>query len=189
MAMDFRTRLRLFNQKAEKLLASTFQRSLADGLTAEMSWTSGGEWTSSFRGPHDEAIDAAVLTLRQFIQNNDPISIGNIRRAYAAATISDADGNQILQICDQLNAFLDQPSPIALPSGVLTHRALLSTYVYGDLAHSNDAHRDNYEALAGSVFSDAVAKMEFVSVMGVVCRVVKLIARINERHLAGGAQM
>ena len=55
----------------------------------------------------------------------------------------------------------------------------------GGLAHSNETHRDNYEALAGPVFSDAVAKVEFVGIISAVCRVAKFIARVNARHLTG----
>jgi malonyl CoA-acyl carrier protein transacylase len=84
--MEFHDRLRLFNRKAELLTQrSFFAHMVSDGSNVGVKWDRGAGWESSFTGPDDESIEASVLTIRQFMQNNDPISIHNVAEAYVAA--------------------------------------------------------------------------------------------------------
>ena len=76
--------LDLFNEKARKLEGLSFTRILASQKTGvTLSWKEGDPVTIERSGPDDEAIDAFVLTLRFFIQDNESTSLRNLANLYA----------------------------------------------------------------------------------------------------------
>ena len=68
---------RLFRQKAEKLLESTFAKEMAKPTGVDINWTEEGQ-VALHRGPNQESIDAYLLTFRFFIQGNESISFRNM---------------------------------------------------------------------------------------------------------------
>jgi hypothetical protein len=137
--------LTLFSTKADKLIAL----SAAAASVANFAWTlrvdDDGTARSSFDGPDGEQVDAFVLTLRFFIQDNEPISLRRMRELYSEVAPSGL-AEQFSATCSELNAFLDSPTFIRLNGPTpLSHRQILEAFVWGDLAHSNPRHRQLYE--------------------------------------------
>lgn len=97
-AIKIKKQLELFNLKADKLNSLSFAKTVQD---AKSGWTISSKRgedglfrvTSERRGPDSESIDAFVLTLRMFLQNNDSCSIGNLQACYSNALLPD-------ELCD-----------------------------------------------------------------------------------------
>jgi len=81
LAADIRA-LELFNEKADRLKNLSFVRSLE---SKESGWTltldEGGASASRY-GPDNESVEAFVLTIRFFVQDNEPSSIRNMAKMY-----------------------------------------------------------------------------------------------------------
>lgn len=84
--------LSLFNEKASKLSRLSFTKEIfkcSTGVTIKINRKNDGfyELTQERRGPFEEAIDAFVLTIRFFIQDNESVSLRNIAKIYEVAPI------------------------------------------------------------------------------------------------------
>jgi len=97
-----------------------------------------------FDGPDDEAIDAFVLTLRFFIQDNEPTSLRNMSRLYASLAIDPTLVARFEQERAAANALLDSSAFISIDGEPLSCRRLVDTFVYGDRAHANPGSSENY---------------------------------------------
>lgn len=97
--------------------------------------------------PDDESIDAFVLTMRLFVQNNEPISIRNIDALLQTLPISDELKAHSAEARADLNAVLDSYTPLRVKGEHLTYRRVFDVYFYGWLAHGgNEAKREEYMA-------------------------------------------
>jgi hypothetical protein len=133
--------LRLFSQKAEKLLSSTAARRSLGPISASHRHHYEEGISGSYSGPDGEAVDAFVLTLRFFIQDNESVSLARMRTLYDEVAPPDL-ATRFHRICKQLNNFLDQPTPLSVAEGSqLTRRQVLDYFVYGDFAHANSEKR------------------------------------------------
>jgi hypothetical protein len=150
--MLFSERLALFNAKVDRLSSfSFFKQMTSDKTVATVGWNRDTGWESAFTGPDNEAIDAAVLTLRQFMQDIDPISLHNMAQAYASASIPAELTAEFAGIRSRINAFLDSATNLSIEEGrSLTIRSVLEIFVYGGLAHSTEPHRSRYRDLSHS---------------------------------------
>jgi hypothetical protein len=182
--MELSQRLLLFNQKVELLTQRSFFRQLvAEHANVNLKWDKEGGWRSSFTGPNDESIEAAVLTIRQFMQNNDPISIGNVADVYAKSLLPQPIKNEFEMVRGWLNEYLDRPSNISVEeSRRLTNRELLHTFVYGGLGHSSEPHFSRYHRLINSPFGQLV-KLLFVDVLSKFLTGLRQLATVNAKAL------
>ncbi len=182
--MDFHERLRLFNRKAELLSQrSFFGHMVANGARVGVKWERGGGWDSSFAGPDDEAIEASVLTIRQFIQNNDPISIRNVAEAYLDASVDQEIIDEFQEVRGWLNEYLERESNLSISEGSqLTNREILEMFVYGGLGHSSEPHYSRYQGVMSSPFAD-LAKVMFVDVLSKFMGGVNMLGTVNLRVL------
>ena len=85
--------LHLFNQKAEKLAGLRFTQYMGEkqsGFTISGQRQDDDTFTvqAERHGPDEEMIDAAVLTLRFFIQKREPISLRKMATLYQTLPIS-----------------------------------------------------------------------------------------------------
>ncbi|MFG1691151.1 hypothetical protein ACGF5M_03165 [Gemmatimonadota bacterium] len=182
--MQFHDRLRLFNQKAELLSQrSFFAHMISERTNVRLKWDKGVGWESSFTGPNDESIEASVLTIRQFMQNNDPISIRNVADAYVAAAAPEGVIDEFQKVRGWLNDYLNRKSNISISTGShLTNREILEMFVYGGLGHSSEPHYSRYQELMSSPFADLV-KVIFVDVLSKFMAGLDMLATVNNRIL------
>ena len=148
-----------------------------------MHWARGKGWDGSFEGPGAEALDATVLTLRQFMQDNDPISLANMRRAYQDPRISAGIREAFLDTSTKLNEFLDRETNISLePSRNLTFRDVLDIFIYGGLAHSDPKYRATFQDLASGAFFP-ILQVDFVTAVGTFVSALQHMAVTNTRAI------
>jgi hypothetical protein len=133
-----RDSLLLFCEKAEKLLNSSTRRVLEEGKQPfRFSAHVGGPVVIETDGPREESVEAFVLTLRFFIQDNEPISIRNISKLIDTLPVSEAIKERVREGRQQFNADLDKPCGFQIDNQHLTNREVYEVFVYGNLAHSN----------------------------------------------------
>ena len=96
------------------------------------------EQKEEFRYPLKDAVKAFVLTYRFFIQDNERISLRNIKRLYDELPIKSTKKRQFYKIRDRINKFLDS-KPIFKVSGfnMSSNRKIQNVIIYGGLAHQN----------------------------------------------------
>jgi hypothetical protein len=118
--------LRLFLEKEDRLWEYSYAQTVVNepsGLTISFDQDQGP--SSVRRGPAGESIDAYILTLRYFMQNNESISIKNmsnhINSLLAKGLITEAQASRWEEVRNALNQFLDSPTFISLNGEQLTN--------------------------------------------------------------------
>ena len=136
--------LKLFNEKAEKLERLSFIEIISKynrGFSIKIDKREDGlyDLIQERSGPLEEAIDAFVLTIRFFIQDNEVTSFRNITRLYECAPVDKKIKNDFIKIRTQLNEYLDSNSGMAITvnEDTLNHRKILDIIIYGGLSHAN----------------------------------------------------
>jgi hypothetical protein len=202
--------LKLFNEKAETLkgyerfMESIHERKVEFKQTPETA----GLGTITVQGPDNESIAACVLTIRLFIQNNDPISFGNMKKIYDNLDTSQENKNEFNQIRDELNRYLDSGSPLVMSNekanpemilandlnerlaelsnasltseNRLTYREILDLFIYGDLSHTNETKREKLKQLLSSSVGAAFAWYIFTGILIQIMRCIFAVAAINQ---------
>lgn len=179
--------LELFNEKADRLLGSAFVDALLSpkaGVTISVRKQENGsfEMSSQRRGPSQEEVDAFVLTLRFFIQDNETSSLRNIGAIYEE--IGDDDGflSRFNSARNGVNQLLDSPNlmNITFNDWRPTNRDVMETFVYGGLAHANPEKRRVLKAWMGSPPESVLFQFCFTQVLGEVLRAISFIRDLNE---------
>ena len=146
--------LRLFNEKADKLMGLRFTQALKNNVEVEGSYHPSNGWTATRTGPGSEETEAFVLTLRFFLQNNERISIANTADLYETLAVPEKLKEAVRKTPGMLNEFLDSDAQIIWKNERLTRRRVLDVFLYGGLAHANPEKKalyDEWVADAGTV--------------------------------------
>ena len=131
--------LERFNEKVDRLGQRGFAEESSGG-GAIVRWDKGQGWEGIHVGPSDKTVEATILTLRFFIQNNESTALSNITKLYTDANIGAEVSAQFLEIRGSLNSYLDSLSNLSISDeGPMSHRDILDLFIYGDLAHANNA--------------------------------------------------
>ena len=174
--------LRLFNEKVDRLLSLSFFSKASDS-GAIVEFTRNAGWDSVFAGPDEESIEALVLTLRLFMQDNEPISLRNMR-SLNAAHLPEGLGQEFIDHCRRLNMSLDSASMLSIEEGrQLTHRDILEIFVYGAYAHTNPQRRRTFEGLRTTAFFP-IFQQRLVATIVVFGRCLRSLQKINETGLS-----
>lgn len=177
--------LKLFNEKAACLLTSSFADAMLRGESGfRFSWNASEGGKAVYSGAKGESVDAAFLTLRMFLQNNDRISIGNMAKLYLhiqelAAYRSDFDS-----IRTQINDFLDAGNGIDFSGKHYTNREVIELLLYGSKGHSNRAKEAELRGLldvpiVSQMFLNQVNIAAAILIKGIVA-----VAEINKKALS-----
>lgn len=181
--------LQLFNSKVHKLERSRFIQHLSQsnsGFTLSAFRNESGSWLKAERqGPDDEAIDAATLTFRFFNQDKDRISLRRISKYYAAAPIDTSFSQEYEKIRREMNEYLDgEKYSVANYNGVpLIRRQLIETFMYGELAHANEAKETLFQEWKRAPMTFTFFESQFVDTMGKLFMGLQMISQLNERAL------
>ncbi|MDP1571496.1 MAG: hypothetical protein Q8L86_15995 [Vicinamibacterales bacterium] len=145
--------LHRFIEKANRLQeVSFFSRSIPVGAGVEFD-SETRAWEQQFWGPDDEATEAVVLTLRFFIQDNEPISLRNMRALYERELPSHPLADSVEVACAGLNEWLDDRTSLSIAeTRFLTYRDVLEIFVYGAYAHMNERRRKQFEDIRATPF-------------------------------------
>ena len=141
-----------FNQKVDRLKERGFAEE-SRGAGAIVEWRKGLGWDGFHIGPSEKTVEATVLTLRFFIQNNESTSLSNMAKLYSNPNIEPRLSTQFSEIRDQVSTCLDTPSNLSISEeGPMTHLEILNLFIYGNLAHANATAEANYRSISQTAF-------------------------------------
>lgn len=126
-----------------------------------------GEFEEILIGPSREEVDAALLIIRQFIQNKDGISIKNIvdlSRDY----LTNEAMQTLDEIRDSLNKALDSYPPIGVEGISKNYRELLDIFLYGDHAHTEKNKREVYKEIQATKVPNLFRHYFYVAVRAII---------------------
>lgn len=157
--------LNLFNEKAERLRQGNFAKrvfSQPSGVTIK--GEEGKPVVASRHGPDQDAIDAAVLTYRFFIQDNEDSSLRNMSTMYPEMPTSAHLSANFLDARKKFNDYLDGPLGInlAINGKVLTRRDVYDTFIYGSLAHAKEQKEAQFKRWQANEILFPLLENEFV---------------------------
>jgi hypothetical protein len=174
--------LRLFEEKVQKLVGLKFVKEIREQKGgAIVEYKQGIGWDSVFIGPDDETLDAVVLTLRLFMQDNERISVRNVRRLYMESGLPTELRQEFCEVADHLNAQLDTCTNISIKEGErLTFREVLYIFVYGSHAHTTPRWHRLYCDLKTTPFFP-ILQNDFVITIAFVLRILHKMSLLNQR--------
>jgi hypothetical protein len=141
--------LTLFDEKVDKIYSRSFIKKYEETRNSvSINATKNHDgWAieTSFQRADDESVDAIVLTLRFFIQDNEPCSLRNLHKTYNETKEISHLAGLFNESRDRINKILSEPAqPQKSQDGIVTHSDILNAFVYGDLSHSNAKQRDKF---------------------------------------------
>jgi hypothetical protein len=177
-------RLRLFNEKAEKLQRGGFvQKVFRKDHGVTIHFGENQPVTVEKRGADEGAIDALSLTLRFFFQKRDNISLEQISEVYEHLPVSNEDKDKARRGFHNFQSFLDKPTGISFHGQSLTNRTILETLLYGNLAHTNDDKRRLYEDWVAAAPFDMLMEFCFEGVAAGVLQFIVEFKDFNNRTI------
>ena len=178
--------LRVFVEKVERLQALSLVRTLVEKRSSvKFSWTAeSGALEMNLTGPDAEQVEAFVLTMRLFMQDNDRISIRRVSGLYENLPISEDLKRYFAMNRANLNQSLDRTCMIAINGDHPTLREILETVLYGQLSHLTETHRQRYRAWVEAPLARGMIDFEFVGVLVLFLRTLAAMAEINRRAVA-----
>ena len=114
-------------------------------LTSDTSFAMTGRIHSILKNFSQDEIGAFILDYRQFTQNNDPISIGNLSKIYSNDWVPPGAREAFEDARAKLNARLQAPTTIMFGERTLLLSTLVDVVVYGGLAHANPEKAATFE--------------------------------------------
>jgi hypothetical protein len=172
--------IRLFSEKVDKLRRLTFTQTIINepsGFHLHYHHETGV--AAERHGPAEESIDAFVLTLRFFIQNNEPCSLRNMTKhvdaLHAAGLISDVTRDKWNEAREAINALLDAKTHITetwQKDGTIgkeetyTRRRIMDVFVYGGFAHASREKKLLFDSWRAKPLFYPMVENEFVHVIG-----------------------
>jgi hypothetical protein len=175
--------LQLFNEKADKLEGLSFIKGLEkSGVT--ISWKLGQPIQAERHGPSDESIDAFVLTMRFFVQDNESTSFRNMADLYAELPIDSELVKKFNYARDDTNATLDKATPIRPNNFDLTWRETFEVFLWGGLAHANPKKKAVYDSWAKDSILFPLVQNEFVFALGILLNMIFYTRALNRAALA-----
>jgi hypothetical protein len=145
----------------------------------------------------EEELDAVILTIRLFIQNNDGISIDNLKRNVyenSQIQIPPTLKEHFIETRSKLKSYLNSPSPVyrakegegkGFGEGFLPeekiyrykNQLLLDIMIYGNLSHLTKIGK--YEEVYGMEIIGDAAKIHFINLLRDLFEYMKEIKDIN----------
>lgn len=178
--------LKLFNEKAALLLSSSFAAAMLRNQSGFLfSWKTGESCEAVLVGAEGESVDAAFLTLRMFMQNNDRISIGNMAKIYSQEQELVAHRSDFNSIRNQINDFLGSGNGIGFFGKNYTNKEIIELLLYGSKGHTNRAKEAELRSLlecpiVSQMFLNQVNNAAALLIKGIIA-----VAEINTKALSG----
>ena len=176
--------LRLFNEKADKLLDLRFTSALKDNVEVTRTYPGPNDYTVVRTGPGSEEIEAFVLTLRFFLQNNEPISIANVAALYENLDVAADLKASVSETRAKLNEFLDGGAVTFWHVEKLTRRRIMDVFLYGGLAHAQRQKKDIFDQWAADARLYPEIEAEFIFICSAVLQAIVWIKNDNTEALS-----
>lgn len=172
--------LRLFNEKADKLMSLGFSKKIfgeKSGFTLSAKRDAPVEFQR--HGPEGESIDAFVLTYRFFIQDNEMISFRNMSKTYDEMEITQDKKKDFEGIRETINNFLNSNSMLTIKDKKYTNREIQDIFIYGGLSHANETKKRIFDSWKRDQLIFEILENEFVWVLVNILNAIQAIARLN----------
>ena len=148
-----------------------------------ITWKEGQPLQAQRQGPSDEEIDAFVLTIRFFVQDNESISFSKMGELYGQLPIS-ADLNQKFDYArSETNADLDKATPFNVDGFVITFRYVFEVFLWGGLAHANAKKKVVYDSWAQNAILFPLLQNEFIRALAMILNMVFYTRALNKAAL------
>lgn len=135
---DDRAVLEDFIGKARHLTTLSYTAQLNKPISVSIKWKDNVAETSR-EGPGEEELQAFLLTLRLFCQDNEEISLRNMAQRVSALQLDGTLKQKFIDRRDSLNAWLDRAhGPPKFKIGgddFITNRQIFEAFTYGKYAH------------------------------------------------------
>ena len=186
MQADTIADLKRFNKKADWLLNSTFADAMLrndSGFIFE--WKKNKGVDTLLIGAEGESVDAVLLTLRMFIQNNDRISIHNIAELYSLEPQLHPFKQEFDTLRTKLNTYLDTKNDIVFFGKNYTHREIIELLLFGDKGHSNRV-KDNelHEIMSSPPFISNLFLNKVNAAIAIFIKFIFALSEINNKALS-----
>lgn len=176
--------MKLFNDKTEKLNNNTFTKKItSEGFGITFSAKKDEAVHVEKRFPTDESIEAFLLTLRFFIQDNEASSIRNLDKIYSKLPDYRKEKSDFQTARKQLNDYLDSPDKslnINENGKILTNIEIFNIFLYGELAHANEEFEKKYNEWKANPLLYPLLQGEFINIMSNILRCILYIQELNE---------
>lgn len=173
--------LRLFGEKVEKLWGLSLTETILNGPSGfRMSYDHETGTTAERYGSSEESIDAFVLTLRFFIQDNGSCSLRNVTKhidaLHAAGLASDEIRDKWNEARDAISTYLDAETCISeqwekdaqiVREEIYIHRRIMEVFVYGGLGHASREKKILFDSWRAKPFFFPMMENEFGNVIGI----------------------
>lgn len=181
--------LKLFNEKAKKLRGLPFTKEIfAQPSGVDMWWKKGIGGEVKRLGPDEPSIDAFVLTLRFFVQNNESCSFRNMAKVYENLPIPDDKKKSFEKARNFFNGLLDKYSCITIDDIKLKNRQIFETFMYGGLTHANRKKKMEYDKWLRTPLGPILTN-EFVRIMAEILKAIFSVEKLNAEVIKGSKSM
>lgn len=175
---DQQRRLRLFNEKADKLLRLPLLR--ADTVSLKIEWDAESNEVRHVLGGVTEAdVDAFVLTARLFVQDRDGISFRSLVEIYDDPDVSEPVADRFRDARAKWLAYLDVQPGMAVNLKTLTIGDIFDVLFYGDLAHVDENKRAEYDVWRSFPAFAALATWHLIGFLAEVASFVAYFRGLN----------
>jgi hypothetical protein len=180
-------RLRLFNLKAARLERSKFRAWYLDqdrerGHSRRLV---GDVWHIQWAWPEDEeVVDAYLLTLRMFVQEDDVISVHRLPELYYALGIPPELLDKLTFARKRWLRFLRTYSTLVSGKRRYTNEQVLDLVLYGDRAHLDLELRDRYESWYSNAGSRAILETRLAEILDFVHVGISVLRDFHQEVLA-----
>jgi hypothetical protein len=175
--------LELYSERAAELNESSFLRAIRDGSSTTFQLLGGLFRAIRQGGPSSEAMKAFLLTFRLFVQDRDGLSFRKMRELYEKLPVSQDLIDEIHLTHQDVERYLDGPSPFVIAGEPIQRRKLLHVWMYGKLAHVNADKRDVLERWNVDRDVEPLFQYEFESLLIPLTQAIFWIRQVNIRAI------
>lgn len=176
--------LNLFNEKAEKLKSHNFTKKIInDGFGITISSKEDEPVNIETRFPTNESIEAFILTLRFFIQDNEKSSFRNLANVYSKLPSYRDEKRAFFNIRNELNDFLNSPDinlKIKLNTKEFSNKEIFEIFIYGGLAHANKDKKKIYDEWMDNPMLKPITESMFINVMSGILQCILHAQELND---------
>jgi len=173
--------LMLFIEKADKLKNSSFVTRIINNSGVDLSFGVGKPTVVKRRGPDDENIDAFILTFRFFIQDNESISLRNIKDVFHSDLAKEEEKNNFDEARNNLNTYLEGNTMFNI-DGMIKRRELMEVFIFGGLSHANTAKKEKYDKWMRSEILAPFMQNEFSVIIFEVLNIIVFVRNLCDNN-------
>lgn len=168
----------IFEEKVQRLEASRLRAFMRKGWKWGYNFVEDSPSETSIM-PEIDDLEAYVLNLRFFIQDNEKSSIRNIANLYKNKCASPELRANFEHIRKFLNFSLEQKLWFKYNTHSLTYRELMEGIIYGKMAHTNHKNHSTVISLTKTGFGNTLAIASFLKCIDIVHQCLIEIRNIN----------